>query len=234
MIPKIIHYCWLSDEPIPNKLQECMATWKEKLPDYQFILWDFNRFDIHSSVWVKQAFTAKKYAFAADYIRLYAVYHYGGIYMDMDVEVVKSFPEDLLKGDSLLGYESNDFNIGIEAGIFGGEQGSEWLEDCLKYYDKRSFIMPDGCFDTLPLPRILLKVLGEKYIHKGKIHPLTPDFLTAKSYDSGKIRRTQNTCTIHHFEGSWFTPVQKVKKMLIQLLGNEIMSVVRKFRKRSK
>lgn len=93
MIPKIIHYCWLSGDPVPQNLQDYMATWKAKLPDYEFILWDRNRFDLHSSEWVRQAFEARKYAFAADYIRLYAVYHYGGIYMDMDIEVVKPFDE---------------------------------------------------------------------------------------------------------------------------------------------
>ena len=74
MIPKIIHYCWLSDNPIPIELQKYMATWKDKLPDYQFVLWNKERFDIHSVEWVEQAYEAKKYAFAADYIRLYAVY----------------------------------------------------------------------------------------------------------------------------------------------------------------
>ena len=114
MIPKIIHYCWLSNDPIPEKLQEYMKSWKEKLPDYEFKLWNFDCFDINSSQWVKEAFEAKKYAFAADYIRLYAVYNYGGIYMDMDVEVIKSF-NPLLNNDYLLGYENQ---IGIEAGIF--------------------------------------------------------------------------------------------------------------------
>lgn len=100
MIPKIIHYCWLSNDPIPEKLQEYMKSWKEKLPDYEFKLWNFDCFDINSSQWVKEAFEAKKYAFAADYIRLYAVYNYGGIYMDMDVEVIKSF-NPLLNNDYL-------------------------------------------------------------------------------------------------------------------------------------
>ena len=76
MIPKIIHYCWLSNDAVPQELQMYMATWKEKLPSYEFILWNFDRFDINSSLWVRQAFEAKKYAFAADYIRLYAVYNY--------------------------------------------------------------------------------------------------------------------------------------------------------------
>ena len=91
MIPKIIHYCWLSDDPVPSDLQKYMRTWKEKLPDYEFMKWDFNRFDKQSSKWVAQAFDNKKYAFAADYIRLYALYNYGGIYLDMDVEVLKSY-----------------------------------------------------------------------------------------------------------------------------------------------
>ena len=130
MIPKIIHYCWLSNDPIPEKLQEYMQSWKEKLPDYEFKLWNFDCFDINSSQWVKEAFEAKKYAFAADYIRLYAVYNYGGIYMDMDVEGIKSF-NPLLNNDYLLGYENQ---IGIEAGIFGASPKADCVILILDYY----------------------------------------------------------------------------------------------------
>ena len=112
MIPKVIHYCWLSGDPIPEKLQRCMDSWKKFLPDYEFVLWDLERFDIKTSQWVKEAFEARKYAFAADYIRLYAVYNYGGIYMDMDVEVVRPF-DDLLASPYILGLESEK---GVEAG----------------------------------------------------------------------------------------------------------------------
>mgnify|MGYP003165749213 FL=1 len=69
MIPKVIHYCWLSGDPIPEKLQRCMDSWKKFLPDYEFVLWDLERFDIKTSQWVKEAFEARKYAFAADYMR---------------------------------------------------------------------------------------------------------------------------------------------------------------------
>lgn len=92
MIPKIIHLCWLSGDPYPPKIQKCLESWKKFLPEYEVMLWDGNRFDLNSSSWVAQAF-AKKYAFAADYIRMYALYHYGGIYLDSDVEVLKSFDE---------------------------------------------------------------------------------------------------------------------------------------------
>ena len=133
MIPKVIHYCWLSGDPIPEKLQRCMDSWKKFLPDYEFVLWDLERFDIKTSQWVKEAFEARKYAFAADYIRLYAVYNYGGIYMDMDVEVVRPF-DDLLASPYILGLESEK---GVEAGVFGAERYSLfWLTckvPCLSY-----------------------------------------------------------------------------------------------------
>ena len=84
MIPKIIHFCWLSDEPYPESIQKCMNSWKEKLPDYEIWKWDFKRFPKGSAKWVDQAFEKRKYAFAADYIRLYALSNYGGIYPDSD------------------------------------------------------------------------------------------------------------------------------------------------------
>ena len=70
MIPKIIHYCWLSDDPIPESLQKCMNSWKEKIPEYEFKKWDFTIFPKSESKWVEEAFDNKKYAFAADYMLL--------------------------------------------------------------------------------------------------------------------------------------------------------------------
>ena len=76
MIPKIIHLCWLSGDPYPTEIKKCLDTWKKYLPDYEVWVWDTKRFDINSTIWTKQAFEAKKYAFAADYIRLYAQQHF--------------------------------------------------------------------------------------------------------------------------------------------------------------
>lgn len=229
MIPKIIHYCWLSNDPIPEKLQICMNSWKKKLPDYKFMLWNFERFDINSSIWVKQAFEARKYAFAADYIRLYAIYNYGGIYLDMDVEIIKPFANELIQKNYMLAYESEDHSKGIEAGVIGGEKGAEWLKDCLEYYKERSFISETGTFNTTPLPRIMMNILNNKYISKNIIEPLSFDYFTAKCYENGKIKTTKNTYTIHHFEGSWFSKTQKIKRIIIHLLGKKSMFLIRKY-----
>lgn len=203
MIPKIIHYCWLSSDPYPDDLQKWMQTWKEKLPDYEFILWNFNNFDKKLSLWVEQAFENKKYAFAADYIRLFAVYNCGGIYLDMDIEVLKSF-DDLLDSDLILAYE-NDGKTGIEAGCFGAEKGNPIIKECLDYYAGRSFVKEDETFDVLPLPRIMNSIIS-KYEN---IPIKSCDYFTAKSFETGMIKLSEHTYTIHHFAGSWTSPYLK-------------------------
>lgn len=222
MIPKIIHYCWLSNDPIPKDLKKYMKSWKEKLYDYEFILWDLNRFDLNRSLWVKQAFEAKKYAFAADYIRLYAVYNYGGIYKDMDVEVIKSF-NDLLRNDYILGYEAAK---GLEAGVFGAPKKAPWVKEVLEYYTSKEFALPNGLYNDTPLPIIMDEVLNADYITNKKIVPLPTDFLTAKSYKTGKITITPNTYTIHHFAGSWKSWDEKMKIIIARIIGTKLTHIL--------
>jgi mannosyltransferase OCH1-like enzyme len=193
MIPKTIHYCWLSGDPVPEKFQNCMKTWKEKFTDYEFILWDTKRFDINSSVWVKQAFEAKKYACAADYIRLFAIYNHGGIYLDMDIEAVRPFAE-LLNRSLMLGYEDNEQRI--EAGCFGAEKGHPFIKKCLDYHN-REFVEP------LLLPIIMRNTLDEHFADEN-IEVLPSEYFSAKSYVTGAVKKTKNTRTVHHYTGSWF------------------------------
>lgn len=159
MIPKIIHLCWLSKEQYPTDIQICLDSWKKKLPDYEIWLWDTERFDINSTLWTKQAFENRKYAFAADYIRLYALYNYGGIYMDSDVFVYKSF-NDLLILPYFIG---QDYERAFEPAIIGAEKGTKWIKQVLERYKNRCFVRPDGSFDTEPLPRVFYHQLVGKY-----------------------------------------------------------------------
>lgn len=215
MIPKIIHWCWLSDDSIPDKLKCYMESWKRYLPDYKIMCWNFNKFPKCKSKWVSDAFDNKKYAFAADYIRMYAIYTYGGIYLDIDVEVIKSF-DSLLDIKTMICSQNNW--PGLEMAAFGAEKGSKWLKDCLDYYDSRHFINEDGTFNTQPLPSVvesILKKNGYKLIpiksieeigtfNKDMDFPvLSSDYFSPKSFATGKIEKTSNTYCIHHFTGTW-------------------------------
>ena len=104
-IPKVIHYCWFGRGKLPKLAKKCIKSWKKYLPDYKIIEWNEDNFDINSNQYVREAYEAKKYAFVSDYVRLYALYNYGGIYMDTDVEVIKSLDEFLIH-EAFSGFES--------------------------------------------------------------------------------------------------------------------------------
>jgi mannosyltransferase OCH1-like enzyme len=170
------------------------------------MLWNFNRFDINSSIFVKEAWEAKKYAFVADYIRLYAVYHFGGIYLDMDIEIVKSF--DALLNSDIMFARSNDIEKNVESGCFGAERHSPYIKRVLDYYADRHFVKPDGTYDTYPIPLIMRDIFHVLFPHiESRFY--TSDFFTVKSSLSKKIIITDNTYCIHHFNASWLSETEK-------------------------
>jgi len=208
-----------------------MASWKKHLPDYEFLLWNFDRFDKKSSLWVKQAFEVKKYAFAADYIRLYALYNYGGIYLDTDVEVLKPF-DDILNLPYFIGKEN--YERSIEAATIGAEKGCFWIGECLKYYEGRKFESAFGKYDTKPLPFVLRHILTKKFELKlinGKdeinwdrknVYVLPADFFSPKKWDDPTVLNiTQNTYSIHHFAHSWRNKNYKeiLRKIVSKIAG---------------
>lgn len=234
MIPKIIHYCWLGDAPYPPFINKCIESWKEHLPNYKFILWDKNQFDITKNKWVEQAYQANKFAFAADYIRFYALYHHGGIYLDADVQVLKSF-DDLLQNKSFIGLESGgDF----EAAIIGSEKGCEWVKKILDSYEGRIFLKENGQYDTKPLPLTLNELLrnyakvplvtkvSDQTFSLPKIFPA--EYFSPKNFHTKEIKSTHNTYCIHHFDGQWIekNSLQNFKlalhKSIIKLFGAKL------------
>ena len=234
MIPKIIHYCWLSDEEYPQDVKNNIASWKAVLPDYDFMLWDGKRSEIPKCVWIQEAVENKKFAFAADFIRLYAVYTYGGIYLDSDVEVLKSF-DSLLNLPYFIGVQHNNF---IEAAVFGSEKRSNWLLICMEHYNYRSIIRKDGYFDMTVLPSIMksrIELIKKiKLMEASKVQDM--DFLlkieelfylfpfeyfSAKNCETGKISRTKNTFTIHYFSSSWMPFLLRLRRNSMRAIGVE-------------
>lgn len=244
MIPKIIHLCWLSGDSYPAKIAKCLETWKKHLPDYEVMLWDTNRFDLNSSIWVRQAFEKKKYAFAADYIRFYALYYYGGIYLDSDVEVLKSF-NDLLDLPYFMGAEKAQTP---EAAVIGAEKGCDWIKQCLDYYQDRFFIKEDGSLDIRKLPEIMveqirklkpLRVLSlEESLNIRKLDmqedvlEFNDVFFSPKVFDSRVVEITPYTYAIHHYQNSWFSPKAKAyyrgRAFFVKIFGRKTIRKIEK------
>ena len=160
-------------------------------------------------VWIRQAIERKKYAFAADYVRAFALYKYGGIYLDTDVEVIGSF-EQFLSHRLFIGFDYvNDF----EAAVVGTVPGHPWIKKLIDYYEDRSFVRGNGGLDTDPLPTIFEKTARElfSYQRNGELQQIIESGITIYPYDFfspkdiyfDKINITGNTITIHHFDGSW-------------------------------
>jgi len=210
MIPKTIHYCWLSGDPYPELIQKCMGSWKIFLPDYQFVLWDQKKAEAIGNLWLTQTIHSKKYAFAADFIRIYALSNHGGVYLDADVELVASL-DPFLKHDFFIGAE---YNNDLEPAIFGAVKGHPWLTDLLNHYLDRPFIKSNGTQDIKPLPSIFNESAAKRYGLKtnGKIQFINSehiaiypcDYFSPKNIHFKQIKRTINTVAIHHFDGSWF------------------------------
>lgn len=165
MIPKIIHYCWFSGDEYPPLIKKCIKSWKKRLPDYEIKLWDANSFDFDSVPYVKDALAHKKYAFVSDYIRLYALYNYGGIYLDSDVLVYKRF-DDLHDLRFFTGVEyrsGEEIKYWLEAAIMGSEPHNEDIRKCMLHYETKPFIRPDGHYEMTPAPDVITQVFINHY-----------------------------------------------------------------------
>ncbi len=222
MIPKIIHYCWFGGKPLPLLAQKCIKSWKKYCPDYELKLWNEKSFDIHCNDYVKEAYEAKKYAFITDYVRLWAIYTYGGIYMDTDVEVLKPL-DCFLHHPAFSGFESEK---AVPTGIMASEKGGKWAEWELKYYKDTHFRNADGSLNLTTNVEIITNnlvrdgfVLNNCYQeHKGIIVMYPNEYFCPKQPGSLKIDFTENTYTIHHFDGSWKPLEQQLKKKLVLII----------------
>lgn len=216
MIPKIIHYCWFGRNPKPENVLKYIQTWKDKLPDYEIKEWNEDNFDVNMNLYTKEAYIVKKYAFVSDFVRLYALYYYGGIYLDTDVEVRTSF-NSLLNNKSFLGWEDNF----IGTGVLASEIHQQWLKDVINTYHNESFILWSGKLNTIPNPYRLNKILkkyGLKMNHqqdilKNDIAVYPIDILCANNHERHEYCITNKTICIHHYNGSWASQKSTLDKL---------------------
>lgn len=222
MIPRIIHYCWFGKGEMPKKMVECICSWKEKCPDYKIVEWNEENFDVCSNLYVQQAYKLKKYAFVTDYVRLYVLYHYGGIYMDTDVEVLKPLDRFLVH-HAFSGFEDSGL---VPTGIMGSEKRNEWIKTLLDEYNSLSFVNEKGDMDfttnVYRITNISVKKYGLKKkssyqeLKNGTVVFYPYDFFCPKSWKTGEMNITNNTYSIHHFSGSWMTDEDIKRKQLCQ------------------
>ena len=241
MIPKIIHYFWQSDKPMPEKLSRCVESWKKYCPDFELRCWNGDSLGEATPLWVRQALGCKKFAFAADYMRYYALYHFGGIYMDTDVELIKPFGS-LLESPSLFCRETHG-DSQVESGFAAVEPGNAFIKAMLDYYTGRSFIKEDGSMDMRGLPDTINEVTAKHGIaivdvanpslissDSNKLCVLPADYFSPISLQTLRLTITENTVAIHHFAATWKPASHKIKRNIQRALGPDITAVIIKIK----
>lgn len=198
MIPKIIHYCWFGGKDKPEEFYKWYETWQDLLRDYKFMEWNERNFDINICNYCREAYLTHNYAHVSDVCRVYALYEYGGVYLDTDVEVIKSF-DKYLSLESFLGVE-HDL---VGTGVMGSMPRQKWLEAFLKFYKNRHFINIWGHTVRTPNTKILTKIVlpNLPVVDYPTIFPR--DYFCGMDWTTKTILRTKNTISIHHYAASW-------------------------------
>lgn len=207
-IPKILHYCWFGDNPIPDKTKKCIATWKELCPDYKLMRWDESNFDISKRAYTREAFENKKWAFISDVCRLEKVYEHGGIYLDVNTEALKSF-DDLLENDMFVGFEQDNH---IQMGVFGAKKHHEILKSILQdFYEKSRLLSDDGKINYRTINSRVHEVLVERgmesrdsYQELDGVTVYPKEYFCPRYWNSARQDPiTDKTYTNHYFGASW-------------------------------
>ncbi|MCP9612688.1 glycosyltransferase family 32 protein [Coprobacter tertius] len=232
MIPKIIHYCWFGRGQMPSLALKCIDSWKRYLSEYEFRLWNEDTFDVNSNTYVKEAYDSRKFAFVTDYVRLYALYKEGGVYMDTDVEVLKGL-DPFLHLKAFSGFECNGF---VPTGLMASEKGGLWVKELLREYDGRHFILPDNTLDMTTNTESITRYMKGKGLKlnnnfqdiDGLVTFYPSEYFCPFTPETGKLNLTENTYCIHHFANSWapenYRRLSKIKKRVMKVIPPSVVN----------
>ncbi len=227
MIPKVIHYCWFGGKPLPDSAVACIESWKKFCPDYEIKEWNENTFDISCCAYVKEAAEMKKWAFVSDYCRFYALYREGGVYMDTDVELLRSI--DDLQG-AVVGFDRTG---AVNSGSLRiAPAGDEICGRMLESYHTDHFIKnqePDFttvCAREMSIFRDLglrmdntMQVVGDTTVYPA-------EYFDPKDHRTGEVHVTEQTYSVHHYDSSWFSDAEeyasKLRKKIAKVLPYKV------------
>lgn len=238
MIPKIIHYIWFGTKPFPDKVKECIKSWKKYLPDYKIMFWNEDTFDIPGSCeFVREAYQMKKYAFVSDYVRLWALREYGGVYLDTDIEIIKAIPDHLFFNKVVMGTDDE----GYLTALMMAEPSHPYICRCLDAYHHIKFILGENKLNMEVNNTSLqeqLKYYGYRVLNARQslamgIEVFPDDFFHVRSLSTGKLNLTKNSIAIHWHTITWVSPKTRLINylrinILIPLIGNRLYSTITK------
>lgn len=211
-IDKKIHCFWFSNDTKPKEYQYCIDSWKRICPDYEIIEWNAKNYDYEKNIFMQQAFQSKKWAFVSDYARLDVIYHYGGIYLDMDVELLKTL-DPLLKFEAFFNFGTqNDIDLGSG---FGSVKGNPLVKSLLDLYEGIEFWDKNGdpMANNFIQPELIRKEFQKNGVNmNGNMQLLDNTLILPRKYATPiddfflqNFAQCDDSISIHHYNAGWWT-----------------------------
>ena len=207
MIKKTIHYVWFGKNNLPKEALDCIASWRKFCPDYEIIEWNEENFDFCDCLYAVQAYQEKMWAFASDYARIKILHDIGGIYMDVDVELLKNI-DPLLDNKAFMGFEDGlVVNTGL---ISGAEPNNPIFLELINRYKTFEFVNSNGKRNLIPCVDYQTELLVEHGLKRNNeiqivkditIYPL--EYFSPFNHRTGLLNITSNNFSIHKYAGSW-------------------------------
>lgn len=222
-IPRIIHNVWFGTGTKSRIAKRSEESWSTFCPSYTVMEWNEDTFDLSDGCpYVKEAYDAKKWAFVSDYVRLKVLYEHGGIYFDSDMEVLKNFDRFL----KYRGFFCAESHFTVSTAIIAAEPHAPWIKDLLDEYEHIFFINKDGSMNKLPNTKRVQRYLEEKYGYHWSDKPqeleeglivFPSEYFSPLNCFTGEMNMTENSYTIHHYDNTWKSSSDKLKKKIMQM-----------------
>lgn len=215
-IPKTIHYFWFSGKKKTSLAEECLKSWKQICPDYEMVEWNTGNYDVTANAYMYQAFQVQNWAYVSDYARLDVVYRYGGIYLDLDVRLLKNL-DFLLKHEMFIGFGPlRD----IEAAAFGAKQGCTVIKDMMNIYESRIF-EPNTSTNLLNVQPVYLDtffsergfLINGRYQERKGVALYPRELFSPMDWFTGETGTLEKSAGIHYCAGGWHSKKQRENRI---------------------
>ncbi len=157
-VPKTLHLCWFSGDKYPVEIQRCLDSWARVLPDYRIRLWTADDARAIGCRYIDQALEMRKWAFAADAVRFYALWKEGGVYLDSDILLYRRFDRFIPVEGFATFHEHIGDQVQLQAAFLIGSAGNAFCREAYAYYAARPFIAADGSPDMTISPVVMLDI----------------------------------------------------------------------------
>lgn len=233
-IPHLLHYCWFGGNALSDTAQDSLKSWGRYASDFEIRKWDETNAPLDDCAFVHDAYKAGKWAFVSDYIRFWALYRFGGIYMDVGSELVKDITP-LIQHAPFSAIEAG--SLTVNAGLIACcAPGNQMVRTVLETYQRLPFIDSEDYLRAHTVNEVFTTILERHGYCRENTYQVVDEWTIFPSsffdplYGVGGFHIKKSTYSVHHSSASWLDPVQQTKQRIQQrvtpYLGHRLGQII--------